>query len=47
MFLGERKLRSLAKTTALMLFMLLLSSYFDRETIIIMLLCMIYMKMRE
>jgi len=47
MFLGERKLRSIAKTTAFVLFMLLMSSYFERDTVIIALLCMIYMKMRE
>ena len=47
MFLGERKLRSIAKTTAFVLFMLLMSSYFDKDTVIIMLLCMIYMKMRD
>ena len=47
MFLGERKLRSIAKTTAFVLFMLLMSSYFDKDVVIIMLLCMIYMKMRE
>jgi hypothetical protein len=47
MFFGERKIRSLAKTTAFVLFMLLMSSYFERETVIIMLLCMIYTKMGE
>ena len=47
MFLGERKLRSIAKTTAFVLFMLLMSSYFDKDTVTIALLCMIYMKMRD
>ena len=47
MFLGERKLRSIAKTTAFVLFMLLMSSYFDKDTVTITLLCMIYMKMRD
>ena len=47
MFLGERKLRSIAKTTAFVLFMLLMSSYFDKDSVMIMLLCMIYMKMRD
>jgi len=47
MFLGERKLRSIAKTTVFVLFMLLMSSYFDKDTVIITLLCMIYIKMRD
>jgi hypothetical protein len=47
MFFGERKMRSIAKTTAFVLFMLLLSSFFEQNTIVIVLLCMIYMKMGE
>ena len=47
MFFGERKLRSIAKTTTFVLFMLLMSSYFDKDTVMITLLCMIYMKMRD
>ena len=47
MLFGERKIRTLAKTTAFVLFMLLMSSYFERETVIITLLCMIYLKMDE
>jgi hypothetical protein len=47
MFLGERKMRSIAKTTVFVLFMLLMSSFFERDTVIITLLCMIYVKMRD
>jgi hypothetical protein len=47
MLFGERKIRTLAKTTAFVLFMLLMSSYFEREAVIITLLCMIYLKMDE
>ena len=47
MLFGERKMRSIAKTTAFVLFMLLMSSFFERDTVIIMLLCMIYLKMRD
>ncbi len=47
MFLGERKMKSIAKTVAFTLFMLLMSSYFEQETVIIVLLCMIYLKMRD
>jgi len=47
MFFGERKLRSIAKTTAFVLFMLLMSSYFERDTVILVMLCLIYMKMRD
>ena len=47
MFLGERKMKSIAKTIAFVLFILLLSSFFAPATIIIVLLCMIYMKMSE
>lgn len=47
MFIGERKIRSIAKTTAFVLFMLLMSSYFERDTVILVMLCLIYMKMRD
>ena len=43
----EEKIKSLLKTVSLVLFMLLLSSYFERETVIILLLCMIYLKLRD
>lgn len=47
MYIEEQKITSLAKTLALTLFMLLLSSYFKPETIIIVILCLIYVKMRD
>lgn len=42
----EEKLYNLAATGGFVLFILLLSSYFDYETVIIVLLGMIYTKMR-
>jgi hypothetical protein len=47
MFLGEERLKKHIKTGALILFMLLLSTKFDQETVIIVLLSLIYMKMRD
>lgn len=47
MFFGERKIRSIAKTTAFVLFILLLSSYFERDTMILVFLALILMQMRE
>lgn len=47
MFIGERKIRSIAKTTAFVLFILLLSSYFERDTMILVFLALILMQMRE
>jgi len=47
MFFGERKIRSIAKTTAFVLFILLLSSYFERDTMILVFLSLILMQMRE
>ena len=47
MLLQEEKIKSTLKTIGFTLFMLLLSSYFERETVIILLLCMIYIKLRD
>ena len=47
MYNEEQKIESMAKSLAFILFMLLLSSYFEPETIIIVLLCLIYSKMRK
>ena len=43
----EEKIKSFAKSVIFVLFILLLSSYFERETIIILLLSMIYLKLRN
>jgi hypothetical protein len=40
----EEFLKNILKTTGFILFMLLLSSYFESETVIILLLCLIYLK---
>ena len=47
MFVQEEKIASVAKSIAFTLFMLLLSSYFKPETVIIILLCLIYSRMRK
>ena len=43
----EQKIMSFAKTTIFALFILLLSSFFDKDVVTILLLCLIYMKMRD
>jgi hypothetical protein len=43
----ERKIAILAKTTLFVLFIMLLGSYFDKDTVIILLLSLIYVKMRN
>jgi len=43
----EEKIKSLVKSVGFVLFMMLLSSYFERETVIILLLSMIYLKLRN
>lgn len=43
----EEKIKSLVKSVGLILFMLLLTSYFDSQTVIILLLSMIYLKLRN
>ncbi len=43
----EEKILSSVKTIAFTLFIMLLSSYFKPETVIILLLCLIYVKMRD
>jgi len=43
----EQKVVDFAKTTAFILFIMLLSSYFDKELVILLLLSLIYMQMRE
>ncbi len=47
MYPSEQKIKSTGKTIAFVLFMLLLSSYFKPETVMILLLCLIYTKMRD
>ena len=47
MYPDEQKIKSTGKTMAFTLFMLLISSYFKPETVMILLLCLIYMKMRD
>ena len=43
----EEKIKSLVKSVLFILFMMLLSSYFERETVIILILSMIYLKSRK
>ncbi len=47
MYPDEQKIKYSAKTMVFVLFMMLLSSFFDKELIMILLLCLIYMKMRD
>ena len=47
MFPNEQKIKSAAETIGFGLFMMLLSSFFDKDLVIILLLCLIYMKMRD
>jgi len=43
----EQKIAKMLKTSLLILFMLLLSSFLKIETVILILLCMIYSNMRD
>ena len=47
MFPNEQKIKSVVETMGFGLFMMLLSSFFDKDLVIILLLCIIYMKMRD
>jgi len=47
MYPDEQKIKSYAKTVIIALFMMLLSSYFDKDLVIILLLCLIYTNMRD
>jgi hypothetical protein len=47
MFNEEQKIKTFAQTVGFALFMLLLSSFFDKDIVMILLLCLIYTKMRD
>ena len=44
---NEQKIKSAVETIGFGLFMMLLSSLFDKDLVMILLLCLIYMKMRD
>lgn len=47
MYNDEEKIVKLAKSTVFLLFILLMSSLFDKQMVVVMLLGMIYLKMRK